>query len=785
MPSSRTSPEQADLGVQLEVVTEAGRFRVRPGTDFLIGRDPTCDAPVDHPSVSRRHLALRQVPEGNWTVTDLGSTGGTWLDGRRAERVVITGPLQLRLAHPTHGPAVSIRPLADETPPPGPGTYLGARLVGARVRVGRAPDNDVVIDDLTVSRHHCEVLGAAGRFEVLDLGSGAGTFLDGRRVRRAPLVQGSLIDLGRAMFVFRDGELHRYVDDTAAIVARDLTVVAGAGQRLLDAVSFAVEPGQMVAVIGTTGAGKSTLLKALTGFAPATRGSVSYNGRDLYGAADELRSRIGYVPQEDILHVQLKLGEALRYSAELRFADDTVAAERDARVEEVLHELGLSDRADVPIARLSGGQRKRASVAVELLTRPSLLFLDEPTSGLDPGFELSVMHLLRQLADSGRTVVVITHAVANLDLCDRVLFLAPGGRLAYFGPPGGLLEFFGADSYAEVFVRQQEQPRTDWFRAFRKHEAWARYVGQPLQRAAQPSPASLPPPGDESRPRAVSAGRQFRTLVRRNVAVLAGSRGYAALLVAQAPLIAALLLVSLGSGNLAPAGTGKPRAFLLVLMVAAVAMGLVNACREIVKELPIYRRERTVGLSLTAYLASKYACLGVLAVFETAVLVGLVVTFQGGSGSLTLRLGVVAFAVSLASVALGLAISALVTSDSAALVLVPVVIIGQLVLANGLFEVESKPALGQVAWLTPAYWGFSAAASSADLLNLDIACRSRSGAPASRSDAPCSSRWKPQVANLVRSLISVTGLTTGFAWVAIFALKRRDTVRARIMPRRR
>src|SRR5882672_5462870 len=200
----------------------------------------------------------------------------------------------------------------------------------------------------------------------------------------------------------------------------------GAEKTLLDDVSFGVRDKSLVAVIGPSGCGKSTLLRALTGYRPADEGEVLYDGCDLYRQFAELRHRIGLVPQDDILHPQLSVRSALKYAATLRFPDGTTPAEREHRVEEVLAGLHLTQCGDNKISTLSGGQRKRVSVALELLTKPSLIFLDEPTSGLDPGMDREVMKMLRDLADEGRTVLVVTHSVAELAVCDRLLVMAPG-----------------------------------------------------------------------------------------------------------------------------------------------------------------------------------------------------------------------------------------------------------------------------------------------------------------------------------------------------------------------
>ena len=209
---------------------------------------------------------------------------------------------------------------------------------------------------------------------------------------------------------------------------------------------------------------------------PADTGTVLYDNRDLYEDYAELRHRIGLVPQENILHTQLTARRALQYSAELRFPADSTAAERNARVTEVMEELGLSKHAETRADRLSGGQLKRMNVAQELLTRPSLLFLDEPTSGLDPGLDKSVMLQLRDLAHDGRTIIVVTHSVLNLMVCDRLLILAPGGRMAFYGPPGEALGYFGLPDWADLFQAFDLYPDRDWAGEFAASLVHARYV---------------------------------------------------------------------------------------------------------------------------------------------------------------------------------------------------------------------------------------------------------------------------------------------------------------------
>ncbi|MFE1500477.1 ATP-binding cassette domain-containing protein, partial [Streptomyces albidoflavus] len=406
------------------------------------------------------------------------------------------------------------------------------------------------------------------------------------------------------------------------------------------------------------------------------RGTVLYDGRDLYRDYAELRQRIGLVPQDDILHLQLTVRRALGYAAELRFPEDTVPAERRARVDEVIRELGLVERAKQPIHSLSGGQRKRVSVALELLTKPSLLFLDEPTSGLDPGMDRSVMHMLRGLADDGRTVVVVTHSVLSLDVCDRLLVLAPGGRVAYYGPPGDALGFFGFAQWPEAFEAFENDRDRDWAGQYRSSRFHRRYIEDSTARPDVPVPVAgdgirkgggAPPSEPAPPPKAQSWGSQLRTLVRRYAAALAADRTFLAIMIAL-PFVMGAMARALSEGSLNPESTLN---VLLILCVGGVLTGAANAVRELVKERTIYRRERAVGLSRSAYLASKVVVLGLITVVQAVVLtlvalIGVPLNVPGGKGVLLPPLVEITLAVALLSftaMMLGLLVSALVRKE--------------------------------------------------------------------------------------------------------------------------
>ena len=417
-------------------------------------------------------------------------------------------------------------------------------LTGRSLSIGRAPTNDVVVNDLLASRNHAEIRRLSdGKCEVADLGSTNGTFVNGRRVATASLREGDLISVAGHVFRFAAQGISERLDPSGPwLCAIDIGVTTVGGKRLLQHVRFGLEPRRLMSIVGPSGAGKSTLLRAMTGQNPADTGSVLYGGRDLYASLD-LRQRMGYVPQQDLLHTQLSVREALDYAAELRFARDVEASARSARIDEVLEELGLRECQDRQIAELSGGERKRTSVAAELLTKPPLLFLDEPTSGLDPGNEDQLTQLLRQLADGGRTVVVATHSLVTLAQSDKVLFLSRGGHQAFYGPPTQASSYFkeqgAGETYPHVFTALDDERVGPGFAS--------RFAASPISKANVEIPLAAARSAQETHPSVVPQAqpntdrvRQWWVLVRRYLAVLRSDRVATAILIAQAPFFALL-----------------------------------------------------------------------------------------------------------------------------------------------------------------------------------------------------------------------------------------------------
>ncbi|MCI3273887.1 FHA domain-containing protein [Streptomyces cylindrosporus] len=718
---------------ELVLETESGSTVMSPTHDYHVGRDPLSDIVIDDARVSWHHAVLR--PEADhWTIEDENSTNGTFADGRRVHEWGVGPGSVIRFGSPADGPCAVLASLpapVRERPSgvsmPGlTGTFrqpTTVRPLPARtVRIGRAADNDLVIDDLVVSRHHAELRALPdGTYEIADLGSHNGTFLNGSAVTAAPLGPGDVVGIGHSAFCLVGDQLQEYVDTgEVSLDVQDLAVAVDRGRKtLLDHVSFPVGEKCLLAVVGPSGAGKSTLLGALTGQRPADHGTVLYDGRDLYRDYAELRQRIGLVPQDDILHAQLTVRSALSYAAELRFPQDTAKAERRARVDEVIRELGLEQRADQPVHSLSGGQRKRVSVALELLTKPSLLFLDEPTSGLDPGMDRSVMHMLRGLADDGRTVIVVTHSVLSLDVCDRLLVLAPGGKVAYYGPPEDALAYFGFEQWPEAFEAFERDQDRDWAGDFRLSPFHRRYVTEATAQPRVPrsGPVVITPP---ARPR--SRGAQLGTLVRRYTAALAADRTFLVIMIAL-PFVMGAMARALAGSRLTQETAMNA---LLILCVGGVLTGAANAVRELVKERSIYQRERAVGLSRSAYLMSKVVVLGTVTVLQAVVLtlvalLGVDLNAPGGKGVLMPPLVEITVAVALlafTAMMLGLLVSALVRKEEVTMPLLVLLAIVQVVFCGALLKLHGVPGLEQLSWLVPSRWALGAMAGTVGLARI-------------------------------------------------------------------
>ncbi|MEL5954672.1 FHA domain-containing protein [Streptomyces sp. CLV115] len=629
--------------------------------------------------------------------------------------------------------------------PPGTGGAAGAPPVygdrspttfhqldlGRVMRIGRALENELVVSDLQVSRHHAEFHATPdGRFEIRDLGSHNGTYVNGQPLQKsgsALIGPNDIVGVGHSTFRLVGDRLEEFVDTgEVSFSARHLTVTVDGGKQILKDVSFGVPEKSLVAVIGPSGSGKSTLLKALTGYRPANQGDVLYDNRNLYKQFAELRQRIGLVPQDDILHKELTVTKALKYAAKLRFPADTTEAERQARILEVLAELKLDIHKDKKVTSLSGGQRKRVSVALELLTKPSLIFLDEPTSGLDPGMDRDVMQLLRGLADDGRTVLVVTHSVAELAICDKLLVMAPGGSVAYFGPPEEALNFFGYTTWADVFSAFENYRDYDWSGRWRGSQHYQMYAADIDAVAAQS--VHMPPPQQMRPPKPQSWSAQLWTLMRRYVSVIASDKGFMGLMVILPAVLGVVSVVIPADFGLAPPKppsrfNGAAGTIMLILAVGMCFSGAANSVRELIKERVIYERERATGLSRSAYLMSKVIVLGVITAFQGVIICGIgfatrELPAEGLIMPPAVELCLTIIVLGFTSMMFGLVISSLVKTAEKTMPLLVMFAIVQVVFTGILFQVFGSPGLEQFAWLMPSRWAIAGAGTTLDLSHL-------------------------------------------------------------------
>jgi ABC transport system ATP-binding/permease protein len=429
------------------------------------------------------------------------------------------------------------------------------RLDMPELTIGRRPDNMLVLNHPQVSGHHARLVRDPSGYRIYDLNSTNHVYVNSEIASNQLLKTGDEIRIGPYRLIYEGNQLTQYDESNfIRIDALHLKKFGNNNVTLLNDITIAVPPRKFVALVGGSGAGKSTLMDALNGLRPAQQGEVLYNGQDYYKNLAAFSTQLGYVPQDDIVHRDLTVERALYYAAKLRLPSDYTEEQIEQRIKEVLDEVDLTRRRKLLIKKLSGGQRKRVSIALELLANPSVFFLDEPTSGLDPGLDRKMMFLLRNLADRGHTIVLVTHATNNINSCDYVCFLCSGGKLAYFGPPEQAKTYFGKTDFAEIYSSlepTEENPNIpDEAEArFRASQEYQQYVVTPLREgpAGGSQGGAKAVPQQLKRPKRGNPFKQFALLSRRNLELLFNDRANLVILLLQAPLIALLLMLLIRS----------------------------------------------------------------------------------------------------------------------------------------------------------------------------------------------------------------------------------------------
>jgi ABC-type multidrug transport system ATPase subunit len=643
------------------------RSELLRGESVVVGRAAEVDLILGHPEVSRRHCRILFEREG-WFIEDLGSQRGTAVNGNRISgRTALksgdqiqVGPVTLAFGVGTDESAGA----AELVNPIGTVLYKGTPTadipLGSNLIFGRSDEVDVVLSDPVVSRRHAMIESGPKGYRLLDLHSKSGSFVNGRRFDEHDLVIGDQIQLGPFFFIYDGRRLVRVRRlSVGRIIAIGLTRQGDNGP-ILNRAGFVAEPGQFIGILGPSGAGKTTLLDALSGLRPAENGKVRFDQTDLYRNLGQLRSLFGYVPQDDIVHSDLTVTEALTFAARLRLPAGTPRQEIVKLVDHTIVSLGLADRVNLKIGRLSGGQRKRVSVGVELLSRPPLLFLDEPTSGLDPLAEFKLMELLRRLADTGCTVICTTHVMENVYLMDQIAIVSDG-RVVFQGPPDQARSRFGVTRLSSLYDALQS-----------------------IESRTLPSfEPTLPGESDQDAPAPAPLTRNRRAfslpiLLQRQLAIFKADTKNLIILLAQPIIIGALVAWA------AP----DPQLDQFFAYIGTLWFGCSNSAQEIVRELPIYRRERLVGLSRWSYLTSKFIWMAGLTAFQSLLLYATIAVGRlGVHGAFQWQIiGLILLA--FAATGIGLTTSAFARSPMQAVMLVPLLLIPQILFSG--FTVPAK-----------------------------------------------------------------------------------------------
>ena len=701
---------------------------------IYIGRDPANDIVIKHPSVSGRHAKVTVEEDKIW-IEDLGSRNGTFVGDPphpvSKASIAVDDPIVLG---ESPLPINALRETIARTQPQIPSDQVIHLFESVRVVFGRSKHAGVLIDKPMVSARHAQVTLRAGRVIVTDLGSMSGTFVDDHRIDGpVELKPGTLLQIGDQGYrLSPDGRALEPVKPNAFDIVANGVAVNGAGQRLLEGVSMVVQPGELVAIMGPSGSGKTVLLSVLNGQVAPSAGRVLISGHDLYEYYDLFRGKIGHVPQDDILHADLTVWQGLWYAARLRLPKDMGDEEISNRIRTVLSQLGLEGTEQTRIGDqrkrgISGGQRKRVNLAMELLTDPPILVLDEPTSGLSSTDALSVIELLRSLADSGKTILVAIHqpSLEVFQKFDAVAVIARDastdqvGRLAWYGRawPDAVQFFepppkpgFSLPKNAEGLLRGlSARPVAEWVAEWEASVAKSIWVER--RTIALPK---LSMPQEEHKPHPVALFSQWSTLVKRALSIKAADLWSTVILFLQAPLVG-LLIGAVFSKVLRSHPDNSEDWFevgvnlattMFVMALAAIYFGCSSTAREIVNELPVYRRERMVGLSILAYIGSKVTVLVGVCAIQCALLLSVVFLFCDLHSSWW-DLYVVLFASGLAGGAIGLFISATFRTVEGAAGILPLMLLPMIVLGGILVKLRDLPAPTRpLAAAMPSRWAF-------------------------------------------------------------------------------
>ena len=645
---------------------------------ITVGRSSSCHIVLDNPNVSSNHAKFI-IKDTKVTLEDSGSTNGTFVNDEKITSRVVTKDDRIAFSRNYTFDWGKLDPyikMSSDKLPEVPSERLKTQIAREKqvINIGRTSDNDLVINNIKVSRKHAKLEKKGNDWYLEDLDSSNGTFINGMKIKKERVTANDVITIGGVPLNLErlfTGE--KVIAGNIQISTNDLTFRVK-DKLIVDSVGLSILPGEFVGLIGPSGAGKTSLMMMMNGVVRPSGGDVFINSQSLYSNFDSFKGQIGYVPQDDIIHRELKVQESFRYTGKLRLENNT-DEEIDTQVDDVLNTLGLEETKETLIGSaekkgISGGQRKRVNLGQELLTEPSVLFLDEPTSGLDPKTDLDVMHLLKGISAKGKIVILTTHNITkdNFEILSHLIVLTKGGKLAYFGKANQAVDYFEVEKPYEIFEKLETKEPDYWKEKFKKSSEHNQFIASRKDSKIENKSNSV------SGQKRSTDLKQYFTLTSRYFKVKLRDRVSTAILLLQAPIIAALIALVFDQ-------FAERTAALFILVIAAIWLGCSNAAREIVSEQAIFKRERMVNLKIPSYLFSKVSVLLILCIIQCIILAGIVAPALDMNASF-FSLFILLLLTSLPALLLGLLVSSLVSTTEAAMGLIPLVLIPQVILGG-------------------------------------------------------------------------------------------------------
>ncbi len=580
----------------------------------------------------------------------------------------------------------------------------------AELNIGRDNSCDLVLPHISVSKCHAKILREQDGYYIVDNDSTNGVIVNNRPISgKVKLHEKDVIVITNSKLIFTSKAIfYCCYKNGISVDASDVVIKRGKGRKAFvtcNHVNLNIKPGELVAVIGGSGAGKSTILNAMCGYLQPTQGEVYINGVDLYHNFDSLKKLIGYVPQSDIVYDNLTLHDMLMYTAKLRLPKDTLPEERESAINRAIEMVELPEKKNSLIKSLSGGQRKRASIAVELLSDPNLLFLDEPASGLDPGTERNLMQSLRVMADGGKTVILVTHSTLQLQMCDKIVFMGKGGNLCFYGSYDEALKFFGVSDIVDVYNMITDNAE-NWKAEYEQTKASSSKVREVTPFSSKTKKNRL---------------KQLGVLSARYIKLVINDKQRLLLLLMQAPLLA--VLISFVADGKQFEQYEMSKSLLFALSCSAFWVGMLNAIQEICKERTVMKREYMTGLSLSSYISSKIFVLGGLCFVQSLLITGVFSLMVGlpEKGIITapfVEILTTTFLTAVASTAMGLFVSSLFTNADRAMTVAPILLMPQILFSGLIFKLSG--ATETISWLAVCRWSMEGYGTTANLNELPL-----------------------------------------------------------------